>query len=191
MCSTAGNGFNLYKAASILTKWLGNCVAVAVSGVLGECNIRHASGDYWGLCCCLVTTNVVSGLWSWTLAVYLRRPGFKFKHASHWKKFLKHQSRIWSVSAYTPVEQEDKKGVKLTKGNWEESLSLAEGWLSQGAGICQFFLATEIQWNVWSQRAVFWEPDFMKFRLEQWKYINQCWHYSSCACLAYIDLCSV
>lgn len=67
-------------------------------------------------------------------------------------------------------------------------MSLAEGWFNQGAGIFQFFLATGMQWNVWSQRAVFWEPDFMELRLEQWKYINHCWHYSSYTCLAYADL---
>lgn len=31
----------------------------------------------------------------------------------------------------------------------------------------------------------------MELRLEQQKYINQCWHCSSYACLAYVDLSSV
>lgn len=79
------------------------------------------------------------------------------------------------------------------KANREESVSLAEGWLNRGAGICQFFLATEIQWNVWSQRPVFWEPDFVELRLEQWKYINQCWplQFICLSCLCWAVFCLV
>ena len=51
---------------------------------------------------CVVACNctarqAVSGLWSWTSAAYLRRPGFEWKHASYWKEFLKHQSRVLSL----------------------------------------------------------------------------------------------